>query len=53
MIYKLLKIEDDIKIYARINDDGLCRVTCTENNPDYLEWISQGNTPLPADEVKA
>jgi hypothetical protein len=51
MIYKLLKTnEDGIKIYARIDDDGLCRVTCTEQNPEYLKWVAEGNTPLPADE---
>ena len=30
---------DGTKIYARIDDDGLCRVTCTEDNPDYLVWL--------------
>jgi hypothetical protein len=50
MIYKLLQTnEDGIKIYARIDEDGLCRVTCTEQNPEYLEWVAAGNTPLPAD----
>jgi hypothetical protein len=50
MIYKLLKTnEDGIKIYARIDDDGKCRVTCSEDNPDYLKWVAAGNTPLPAD----
>ena len=40
MRYELLTInEDNIKIYARIDDDGLCRVTCTENDPDYLAWL--------------
>ena len=29
------------KIYARIDDDGLCRVTCTEDNPDYLAWLEE------------
>jgi hypothetical protein len=29
------------KIYARIDDDGLCRVTCTEDNPEYLAWLDQ------------
>jgi hypothetical protein len=50
MIYKLLQTnEDGIKIYARIDEDGLCQVTCTENNPDYLKWVAEGNTPLPAE----
>jgi len=51
MIYKLLTTNDSgIKIYARIDEDGLCRVTCTEENPEFLEWCKT-NTPLPADEV--
>jgi hypothetical protein len=50
MIYKLLTTEDGIKIYARIDDDGLCRVTCIAENPDFQAWIEEGNTPLPADE---
>lgn len=51
MIYKLLQTnEDGIKIYARIDDDGLCRVTCTEQNPEFMDWVAEGNTPLPADE---
>lgn len=45
MIYKLLKIEDGVKIYARIDEDGLCRVTCTENDPNFLAWVEAGNTP--------
>jgi hypothetical protein len=49
MIYKLLKEEDGIKIYARIDDDGLCRVTCTEQNPEFMAWLELGNEPLPAE----
>jgi hypothetical protein len=46
MIYKLLEINDvGLKIYARIDDDGLCRVTCTENNPEFKAWVEEGNTP--------
>ena len=52
MIYKLLTTnEDGVKIYARIDEDGLCRVTCTENNPDFQAWLAEGNTPLPAEET--
>jgi hypothetical protein len=50
MIYKLLSNEDGVKIYARIDEDGLCRLTCIENDPNFLAWVAEGNTPLPADE---
>ena len=52
MIYKLLlKTQfDSIQILARIDEDGLCRVTCTEQNPEFMAWVAEGNTPLPADE---
>jgi len=39
--YELLETTmDGIKIYARIDDDGLCRVTCTEDNPDYQAYLA-------------
>jgi hypothetical protein len=50
MIYKLLKTEDGVKIYARIDEDGKCRLTCTEDHPEFKQWLEEGNTPLPADE---
>jgi hypothetical protein len=49
MKYKLLNIENGIKIYARIDDDEICRVTCTENDPEFLAWVAEGNTPEPAE----
>jgi hypothetical protein len=44
MIYKMLpKLNsDDAQIFARIDDDGLCRVTCTEDNPEFQEAIKNG-----------
>lgn len=51
MIYKYLPtIQDEPRILARIDDDGLCRLTCTEQNPEYLKWLEEGNTPEPAEE---
>ena len=41
MRYELLSVNDaGQKIYARIDDDCLCRVTCTEENPDYQAWLN-------------
>lgn len=51
MIFKIHSTNNAGKtIYARIDDDGLCRLTCTEDYPEFQEWIKQGNTPLPAEE---
>jgi hypothetical protein len=51
MIYKMLpKLEHEQQIYARIDDDGLCRLTCTEDYPPFKEWLAEGNQPLPADQ---
>lgn len=51
MIFKILTTNDAGKtIYARIDGDGLCRLTCTEDYPEFKAWIEQGNQPLPADE---
>ena len=53
MIYKeLLKLRpEDDQIYARIDDNGLCRLTCTAEYPEFQKWLEEGNTPEPADEV--
>jgi len=51
MIYKMLSIiEGEQQIYARIDDDGKCRLTCTANYPEFKAWLAEGNTPEPADE---
>ena len=50
MIYKLLqKNTEGMQILARIDDDNVCRVTCTEHDPEYLKWIEEGNVPTSAD----
>jgi hypothetical protein len=53
MIFKTLTTNEDGKtIYARIDNDGLCRLTCTEDYPEFKAWIEQGNTPEPAEETQ-
>ena len=47
MRYELLTTnEDGLKIYARIDDDGLCRVTCIEQDPGYQAWLAEQSTPI-------
>lgn len=54
MIFKILTTNiDGQTIYARIDDDGLCRLTCTADYPEFKAWIDEGNEPLPADAVEA
>ena len=36
--------EEGVKIYARIDEDGKCRVTCTEDNPEYQAWLNPETT---------
>ncbi len=55
MKYELLTTnEEGVKIYARIDDDGKCRVTCTEDNPDYQRYLNpeaEQSTPMVSDEA--
>ena len=51
MIYKMIPVVvGEPQIYARIDDDGKCRLTCTEDYPEFQAWLAEGNQPEPADE---
>jgi len=51
MIFKCLPlVEGETQIYARVDEDGLIRLTCTAEYPQFKAWLAEGNTPLPADE---
>ena len=51
MIFKIYSTNMDGQvIYARIDDDGLCRLTCTAEYPEFQAWLAEGNVPTPADE---
>jgi hypothetical protein len=48
---KLQKLSTiDAQVYARIDEDGACRLSCTSEYPEFKQWISEGNTPLPPDQ---
>jgi hypothetical protein len=44
MIYKMLpKINEfEEQIFGRIDDDGLCRVTCVAENPEFQSYLKNG-----------
>jgi hypothetical protein len=52
MMFKFLpKVhKDDHQTYARIDDDGKCRLTCTADYPEFQAWLAEGNVPTPAEE---
>jgi hypothetical protein len=53
MIFKMLPCQEgETQIYARIDDDGLCRLTCTADYQEFKAWLEEGNEPEPADEVQ-
>ena len=47
---KLTKRDDTFpQTYKRVEDDGSYSVTCTDQCPDYLAWVAEGNTAEAAD----
>jgi len=45
MTYKLFTTtEDGVKIYEHISEDGLTRITCTEDNTEYQAWLNPETT---------
>ena len=42
MIYKIIKQNEFGTIFGRIDDDGLCRVTCVAENPEFQEYLKNG-----------
>jgi hypothetical protein len=36
-------------VVAKIDSDGISRMSCSVENPEFQSWLAAGNTPLPAD----
>jgi hypothetical protein len=53
MIFKMLPaVEGEQQIYARIDDDGKCRLTCTADHPEFVAWLAEGNLPIPVESTE-
>lgn len=40
---------DNKILYAKVDEDGLIRMTCTEDNPEYQAWLNpkaEQSTPI-------
>ena len=45
--YELIgQLDDGSNLYGRIDDDGKCRVTCTEDNPEYQEYLNPSEAKI-------
>jgi hypothetical protein len=42
MIYKIINQTEEGTVFGRIDDDGLCRVTCVAENPEFQEYLNNG-----------
>jgi hypothetical protein len=50
MIYKMLpKNGDDLQVFARIDDDSKCRVTCIAENSEFQDHLKNGGELQDAD----
>ena len=55
-MYKLIKdpILNDTNIVVKITEGRIISIPFAEDNrhyQEYLQWVAEGNTPEPADEV--
>ena len=39
--------DEGVMIYGRVDEDGLMRVTCTVDNPDYQAWLNPAALSTP------
>ena len=53
VINKDMMGNDKVTIFCDLENDTIISFLAEENNAyyqDYLKWLNEGNTPLPADE---
>lgn len=49
MIYKIHSVVDGKAIFARIDADGKCRLTCVAAHPEFQEHLKNGGQLQDAD----
>lgn len=47
MTWVIVNDSGEQTIYGRIDDDGLMRVTCVAEHPEFVRWLAEGNQPEP------
>lgn len=55
-MYKLISYKGEIVSVNKIDGDTIMCIPLNPDNTDYqqyLKWVEEGNTPLPADEGAA
>ena len=54
-MYQLIAIDYSERQFVRRLSDGACIPFAPDNTDyqEYLKWLSEGNQPIPADEVQA
>ena len=48
MRYELIgELDDGSKLFGGFDDEGLMRVSCTEDNPEYQAWLNPAEQSTP------
>ena len=42
MIYKIISQTEEGTVFARIDSDGKCRLTCIQDHPEFQEYLKNG-----------
>jgi len=37
-------LDDEQQIYARVDEDGLIRFSCTEDSSEYQAWLNEADS---------